>query len=174
MGVESSDVLELTAARHPDRRVGRLGFDLRHPYVEQCWGAAIGPSAVALLRRLPVLWAEGEPARVDAGQLAQSLGLGAGAGRLGRSLDRTVRFGLAEWAAPGQALRIYTEVPPLTERRLARLPEWTQRAHGRLLAEHLDRLAVVATPGVSAITARLDRFQDQARPTRSDVPGLGQ
>ena len=79
--MENSDVLELAAAPHPDPRVCRAGFDLTHPYVEQCWGAVIGPSGLAIMRRLPVLWTEREPARIGADELAHSLGLGGGTPR---------------------------------------------------------------------------------------------
>ena len=176
--MENSDVLELAAMPHPDRRVRQVGFDLTHPYVEQCWGAVIGPSGVAIMRRLPVLWIEREPARVRADDLGRSLGLGAGGGqnsRLQRSLERTVRFGLAEWAEPGRVLGVYTDVPPLRGRRLEQLPEWSRRAHDRLLSAHVDHLVSVGTgnPEVAAVSARLDRLQRPNGPDRTPVPTVG-
>jgi hypothetical protein len=158
--------------------VRRAGFDLTHPYVAQWWGAVIGPSGLALLRRLPVLWTEREPARIGADELAHSLGLGGGTAqnsRLQRTLERTVRFGLAECDQPGQTLSVYTEVSPLLGRRLDRLPEWSRRAHDRLLGQHVDRLAGLTepTPGVTAVTARLDRLRHPTGPGLAPVPVLG-
>lgn len=164
--------LELHARPHPDARVRRLGFDLTHPYVEQCWGAVLGPSGVAILRRMPVLWAHQEPVLAPADALAQALGLGSGTGQHGlfhRALDRLAMHHLAEWTEPGRSIAIYTEVEPLTDHRLTRVPEWTRDAHERLLGAHLDRIATVKdySPQVTEITARLDRFE---RPTASSLP----
>ena len=116
---------ELHARPHPDARVRQLGFDLAHPYVEQCWGALIGPSSVAILRRLPVLWAHQEPTRLPTDVLAQTLGLGPGtgpSGRFHRALDRLTRSRLAEWIEPGTAIAVYTEDAPRSQRGLGRLP----------------------------------------------------
>lgn len=181
----TSHDLEFSAVPHPDPRVRYAGFDLGHRYVEQCWGPVLGPSGVAILRRLPVLWATQEPARISSHDFARSLGLGGGSGsasRLQRSLDRTVRFGLAHWVEPGRALRVYTEVPPLGRYRLAKLPDWTRQAHDRLLGDHVDHL--IATTGghqqhqqhTPTITERLDRLQQPRTPPPSrisPVPGIG-
>lgn len=138
----ANDDLELCAAGHPDPRVHHAGFNLDHPYLEQCWAPILGPSGVAVLRHLPVLWAEDEPAHIGAGDLARSVGLGGGTGansRLQHTLDRTTRFGLAIWIEPGRALRVYTEIPPLDPHRLARLPERSRQAHDRLPTNHIDQ-----------------------------------
>lgn len=176
--MENSNVLELAAAPHPDPRVRRAGFDLTHPYVEQCWGAVIGPSGLAIMRRLPVLWTEQEPARISLAELARSLGLGAGTGensRLQRSLERMVRFGLAGWAEPERVLGVYSEVPPLRGRRLEQLPEWSRRAHGRLLGAHVDHLVADGnhSPEVAAVSARLDRLQRPNGPGLTPIPAVG-
>jgi hypothetical protein len=164
--------LELHARPHPDTQVRRLGFDLAHPYVEQCWGAVVGPSSVAILRRMPVLWTHHEPAVLPADELAESLGLAPGAGRHGRfnrALDRLAQFRLAEWIDPGRSIAVYTEVAPLRDQRLARLPQWTQEAHERLLDSHLDRIATVKdfSAQVAEVTARLDRLE---HPTAHAIP----
>ena len=127
------------------------------------------PSGVALLRRMPVLWTEHEPARVSSAELAATLGVPGGTGsqsRLNRTLDRLAHFGLAGWVGPG-AVGIYTEVAPLSEQRLGRQPEWTQAAHHRLVGQHLDSLANRGTnrSAVADITARLDQLQ-QPRPAQ--------
>jgi hypothetical protein len=170
--MENNHVLELAAVSHHDPRVRRVGFELSHPYVEQVYGAVIGPSGVMLLRRLPVLWREHEPARIPLAELARMLGLGTPSGntrRLERALDRIAGFHLARWAEPGQALEVYTEVPPARGRLLTRLPEWSRQAHDRLLGAHLDGLVGSRDREleVSGVKARLDRLQ------RADAPGLG-
>ena len=60
-------------------------------------------------------------------------------------------------------------------RRLDRLPEWSRRAHDRLLGQHVDQLAGVTdpTPEVTAVTARLDRLQHPTGPGLAPVPVLG-
>ena len=60
----------------PQPQGAAVGFALDDPYVEQVWVGVIGPSALLVLRRLPVLWHEREPAVVDLSELGQSLGLG--------------------------------------------------------------------------------------------------
>lgn len=157
----STHDLVVTAAPHPDPRVHRAGFGLDHPYLEQCWGAVLGPTGVAILRRLPTMWAHQEPVRIPAQDLGRSLGLGGGTGpnsRFRHSLDRTVRFRLADWIEPGRALRVYTEVPPLDPHRLAQLPDWSRNAHDRLLTAHLDQLTHRPDPA-RQITDRLERLQ---------------
>ena len=44
--MENHDVLTFTPVENPDPRVQRVGFDLTDPYVEQCWGPVVGPSAM--------------------------------------------------------------------------------------------------------------------------------
>lgn len=160
--------LELHALPHPDPRVRRLGFDLTHPYVEQCWSAVVGPSGIAILRRLPALWAHEEPARLPAGELARSLGLGSGTGqqdRFPRSVQRLVQFRLAVWLEQGAALGVYSEVAPMAEHHLRRVPDWTRSTHERLLGDHLDLIASGGrSTQVTGISVRLDRLQQAAAP----------
>jgi hypothetical protein len=174
--------LEIAATANPNHLVERMGFDLSHPYLEQCWAPVIGPSAVCFLRRVPALWAEGEPASIHVDELARSIGLGSKTGRrstFAGTLDRIVNARFAEWRIPGEALDVYLQVRPVPEQRLERVPEWCARAHGRLLASHLDGLASQGGPNKSAPTprapavdlaARLDRLQ---QPSSKPVPVLG-
>ena len=80
---------------------------------------------------------------------------------------------LADWGQPGRMLSVYTEVPPLQGRRLDRLPEWSRRAHGRLLGQHVDQLAGITgpPPGVTAVMARLDRLNHPTGPGLAPVLG---
>lgn len=164
--------IEIQALPHPDLRVRRLGFELTHPYVEQCWGAILGPSGVAVLRRMPTLWRESEPARMSSAEFAATFGLTGGTGEYGkfnRTLNRLVQFRLAHWVDEGAVLGVFTEVAPLSERALDRVPDWTRSAHQHLLGEHLDGIATRNDhrASVADISARLDRLQ---QPDRSEVP----
>jgi hypothetical protein len=158
--------------------VRRVGFTLHDPYVEQVWAGVIGPSALLVLRRLPVLWREREPAVVDLRELGQSLGQGpsiARTGRTRRTIERLVGFGMAH-RLPGDELGVHTEVAPLTDRQLARVPGWTRQLHDRLLGMHLDRLALAHTdrtlgPDQSLDIARLDHLQHR-RPAITRGLGL--
>ena len=136
-------LLEIAGVAHPAADIRQVGFDLSHPYVEQCWGPILGPSVVCLLRRLPVLWRDAEPLVINADELARSLGLGTHRGnrsRFGHALDRVVEARFAEQRGP-EAIDVYLQVPPVSRHRLHRLPEPAVRAHHRLLGEHLDALA---------------------------------
>jgi hypothetical protein len=53
--MEPPEVLAIHAVPHPNPKVRRVGFTLDDPYVEQVWAAVIGPSALLVLRRLPML-----------------------------------------------------------------------------------------------------------------------
>lgn len=162
--MERHEVLTFTPVDHRDARVHRTGFDLNDPYVEHCWGSLIGPSATLLLRRMPTLWIEREPATIAHGELSRTLGLGGGSGansRLLRSINRVVRYGLATWDREGTGLDVYLQVPELRARQLEGLPEWTRRAHFRLLDAHLQSITERGGIGrdVAVISARLDRVQ---------------
>jgi hypothetical protein len=180
--MEPPEVLAIHAVPHPNPKVRRVGFALDDPYVEQVWAGVIGPSALLVLRRLPVLWREREPALVDLRELGQSLGLGpslARSGRTWRTIERLVGFGMAHWL-PGDELGVRTEVAPLSGRQLARLPGWTRQVHDRLLGTHLDRLTLAHTDptlgpdpslDTARVTARLDHLQHR-RPAITRGLGL--
>ena len=156
-----------TAVPHPNPKVRRLGFTLDDPYFfEQVWAGVIGPSALLVLRRVPILWREREPAVVD----LRELGLGPSLARSGctwRTIERLVGSWMAHWP-PGGELGVHTEVAPLSGRQLARVPEWTRQVHNRLLGTHPDRLTLAHTDptldpdhalDTARITARLDHLQ---------------
>lgn len=170
-------VLTIHAVPHPEPHVGQVGFPLDHPYVEQCLSAVIGPSCTLLLRRLPLLWREHEPAVIDTSDLSRSLGLGGNTrhknSRFWRSIERFTQYGLATLSQP-DVLEVYVTVRPLGPLKVRQLPEWSQQVHHRLLGEHLDRLAAggyhrEGTP-LDHLSARLDRLAHDPV-TRS--PGLG-
>jgi hypothetical protein len=140
--MENPSSLEVHPAPHPKLEAHRAGFPLDHPYLEQCWTPVLGPSSVLLLRRIPWLWRESAPAEVDVGELGAQLGLGHGDGRhspMARTVERIVRFRFASWSGPG-TLDVFTEVPPLPDRHLDRVPRWCVERHEQLLTAHLDAL----------------------------------
>ena len=169
------DDLAINAVPHPSPKVRQVGFDLDDPYVERCWAAVVGPTSVLLLRRLPVLWRQAEPARVDPSELSLSLGLGDATSphqRFWNTLERLTQFGLARHGP--DSLDVFTAVAPLSPRLLQRVPEWSRREHYRLLDQHLDKLATNPSPNgtgpAADITARLDRLE---RPLPADLPAPG-
>lgn len=177
--MERDRKLCFTPVDHPDARVQRVGFDLTHPYVEQCWSAVVGPSSTLLLRRLPALWVARVPAEIGASELSQSLGLGAGAGehsRIVNTLQRLVRFGLATPAADGAGLDVYRHVAPLAPRQLARLPEWTRDTHERMFGAHLEQVDHSARhqANIASLTVRLDRLQHGPERATTDLTPHGQ
>ena len=164
MVMENRTVLTFNLVEHPDARVQRVGFDLTDPYVEHCWGPVLGPTSTLLLRRMPLLWAEREPATITHGELAKTLGLGGNGGensKLMRSIDRLVQFRLAAWQVPGQSLDVRRQVPGLSPGQVELLPVWSKRLHERLLDERVNGLLErdENAAKVATITARLDRLQ---------------
>lgn len=172
------DRLEIHPAAYPNLEVHRAGFPLDHPYLEQCWSPILGPSSVLLLRHTAQLWRDSDPAVVDSADLAQQIGLGKGRGThspLGHTLNRIVRFRFAQWSGPG-VLDVYTEVRPLRERDLSRVPAWSAGRHDELLSRHLDSLGAspptaVPTDHASLMAQRLDEFASSR--SHSMQSGLG-
>ena len=175
--MERDQVITLNPVSHPDRRVRQVGFGLTDPYVEQCWSAVVGPSTTLLLRRLPELWREHQPAQIEASELGRSLGLSPSMAKhspLAYTLGRLVRFRFARPVGQQRDnLDVFVEVAPLMAHQLAKVPQWTRNAHDRLLDAHLAQFDGVSEhqAKIDAATARLDRAQfghDQA-PTAAPV-----
>ena len=167
--MHDDQILTFTPVDHPDPRVQQVGFDLTDPYLEQCWSAVVGPSSVLLLRRVATLWIDRVPAEIAAGELAQSLGLGNGAGsssRFAATLDRVVRFGLARTGPDSASIDVHRQVAPLSPRQLDRLAPWTRQTHDRLFGERLDLLA---GRGATAAEQRGDLAAERALKGRRGV-----
>lgn len=177
--MEHDRVLTFTPVNHPNHQVRKVGFDLSDTYVEQCWSAVVGPSAVVLLRRMPELWRHEVPAMIPADELSRSIGLGAGTGpnsRLASTTDRLVKFGLARRGGDPDRFEVYLEVAPLQARQLDRMPEWTQATHERLFSAHLEGFDGVAQhrTKVASAAVDLDRFRERAARTTSTTPAARQ
>jgi len=137
--------LTVVAVPHRNPQTNRVGFDIASEYVERCWTASLGCTAIMLLRRLAAEFADAEVVTLDLPDLAASLGLRWTAGKdspLTHTIERLVRFGFASWQA-GE-LHVFTSVPPVSPRVLATRPQRVRDDHALLLAVHLDRLAVTA------------------------------
>lgn len=118
-----------------DELVEAHGHDPRGPYARQFWLPLVGPSTL-LTAGLLVGGLERAPAgfRVDLVRLGQALGVPGAAGanaKIVRTLDRLVRFGLAELHAGGPVplLRVRRAWPPLTARQRSRLPSFLAESH---------------------------------------------
>jgi hypothetical protein len=115
-----------------DPMIDTLGHDPRSWYVEQFWLPVIGPTATWLLRRIVARF-DGEPKGfdLDLDETALALGLGGRESRhspFGRALARCVSFKLAR-PLGADALTVRRRIPPLTLRRLDRLPPSLQALH---------------------------------------------
>ncbi|MCB0951179.1 MAG: hypothetical protein KDB13_00310 [Microthrixaceae bacterium] len=177
--MERDRILRFTPVDHPDIRVRRVGFDLRDPYVEQCWSAVVGPSSTLLLRRMPDLWATNPPGEIEATELSRSLGLGLGVGdrsRLMSTMNRLVQYRLARPVPDGAGLEVFRQVSPLTPHQLGRVPQWTRDTHERLLGTHLEQFEDIAQhqANVASITARLDRIQNGTSRSTNGIATHGQ
>jgi hypothetical protein len=122
-----------------DAVIDTLGFDPRSIYCERFWLPSLGPTALLLMRRFAVCFDE-HPAGTDVNlpELAQSLGLGIGAGPngpIGRTIGRLTQFDLAQDAGGGLAVR--RRLPPINRRHVRRLPVHLQQAHEEWLAAQL-------------------------------------
>ena len=121
-------------------------------YVERLWLPLLGPTSTALLRVLAEeLDEKGSGTIVEASRLARGLGLGAGTGvesALSRAIRRLERFRLVK--AEGDVLRVRTEVPPLSDHDVSRLPDDLRTIHQRLThARTTDRQRGTRPAGAS-------------------------
>ncbi|HWL44477.1 MAG TPA: hypothetical protein VNQ73_16170 [Ilumatobacter sp.] len=158
--MDDQQQLVLRASQHPNNVIARLGFDLRHRYLEECWAPVIGPASVLLLRRLPDLWRNEEPARLTAGDLGRHLGL-AGSGTE-HTLRRLERFGFARFGQTGE-VEVFTTAGPVHADQLDRLPPASRVEHHRMVA---DQFATALDPDRNSATVsrRLDQLQNRSRP----------
>lgn len=108
-------------------------------YVERLWLPLVGPTALLLLRYLAeILDEKGDGAQVEMSAIAVALGLGSHAqpgarSALGRGIRRLERFGFAQHVE--DELKVRVEVPPVSERDLARLPRSLRVRHEHSLGQ---------------------------------------
>lgn len=165
--MQNHTVLTFTPVDHPDAHVQRVGFDLADPYLEQCWGPVIGPSATLLLCRMSTQWSDRVPATITQGELARSLGLGAGTlanSRLVHAVDRTVRFGFASGTSKGVRSTCSSKHLGWFSAGCSGSlggPDKRTSGSSTLLDAHRSHFSVLddTVRKVAAMTARLDRLQ---------------
>jgi hypothetical protein len=127
----ASRTLVIRTSQHPDPSVRDGGRTLTDPYLEHCWVAVLGPTAVLALRRLAVLASGGRVVSIAVEDLAASLGVGRGTGRhaqITRTLDRIVAFRFATWSGIDE-LTVFETVPVLGRNQLERAPLLTRELH---------------------------------------------
>lgn len=124
----------LTVEPLPDPVVEAAGHDPRSAYAHEFWLPILGPSVMAVTRKLiERMESGGGTAAVDVTELAASVGLGRHCAsselprnsRIVATLARMCQFGLAEaHSGPGGTalLRVRTAWAPLTRRQAERLP----------------------------------------------------
>jgi hypothetical protein len=181
--MEPPEVLAIHAVPHPNPKVRRVGFTLDDPSVEQVWAGVIGPSALLVLRRLPALWCESEPAVVDMRELGQSLGLGrslARSGRTWRTIERIVGFGIWPTGCRATSSAYAPRWRPSKPASSPDYPSGPARSTTSCSALDLDQLALGHTDraldpdwslDTARITARLDHLQHR-RPAITRGVGL--
>jgi hypothetical protein len=114
-----------------DEVVDPIGHDPRSQYVELFWLNVLGPTTTWLLRRL-VGGLDQYPGgyELDLEQTAKALGLGYTFGTVSpftRALQRCVLFGVAHTVDGGLAVR--RRLPEVSQRQLARMPDYLRQAH---------------------------------------------
>ena len=111
-------------------------------YLEIFWLPIMGPSATFLVRRLAgTLEMIPEGFSVGMNDLGRELGLGTSDTKnapLQRAISRLVRFGLANWNAPGE-LSVRSTVRRLSRYQVSSLPDALQAAHRAITEREPER-----------------------------------
>lgn len=115
-------------------------FPVSHRYVEVLWTPLLGPTQVMLLRRLSEI-ASPAGSEVEVADLAVAIGSRtrsaspAGSNSaVARAIERLARFRFVYRPSP-TTLAVVTDVPPLSERDLQRLPHHFRELHQALIDE---------------------------------------
>jgi hypothetical protein len=166
--------LRLERIRHPSPLVQLSGIGLDSAYVEHCWLPVVGPSVVALLRRTCDLTVSG-PSRIEAVELSQLLGFGAGSNdlsansSLGHTLARAHRFGVGRLGSVPPRFGAYEMVGPVPARLARRLPAWSRHRHSEELTRVGERLAAAGID-TSSLGASWHPLRVAATPADPDDP----
>lgn len=158
--------LLLIASSHPDPIIAEHGFDLQHPYIEQCWAQTVGPTATLLLRRLPDMWRFRQPASTTVGEIASTLGVTPSAMRHGlRQLE--AHYFTNRLSRDGH--EVYATVAPLSADLLERAPITVRHSHSQLITPALRPIVDAptcepATSPIANIARRLNRLQTDPGP----------
>lgn len=126
----------------PDPIVEMVGLDARGPYAERFWLPILGPTSIALLRRLnEELERTPRGFVLDLDDAARWLGVGVRSNTRGpivRTIERCCSFGLTSLDEAGELL-VRRHAPPLTRRQVGHLPAELQMEHARWKREGVGR-----------------------------------
>ncbi len=134
----------LTVRRWPDPVLDTIGHDPRGWYVEAFWLPVVGPTAIALLRRL----VDGldrcpDGFEVSYVELAQSLGLGerpaSNSAPLTRALRRLHSFRFVQLDEGARTVDVRLHVPVMHRKHIRRLPDTVRAAHHEWAEAQLAR-----------------------------------
>jgi hypothetical protein len=134
----------LAVRRWPDPVLDTIGHDPRGWYVEAFWLPVVGPTAVALLRRL-VDGLERHPDgfEIPYVELATSLGLGerppSNSAPLTRALRRLHSFRFVQLDEGARSLDVRMHVPVMHRKHVRRLPDVVRAAHHEWAEAQLTR-----------------------------------
>jgi hypothetical protein len=151
----------LPVVRWSDPLIEDLGYEAGSRYVETYWAPALGPSAIAVLRRLSEgLASAPDGLVVPLGELSRAIGLGGTIrpdARLVLALARIADFGFA--MVDGERYAVRSSLPPLTRRQMARLPRSVAAAHDAEFDDELDGRA----PLRAALVVELEHAKAEHR-----------
>jgi hypothetical protein len=162
--------IRLIRRPHPNRMVRASGLEPTDPYLEWCWLPVVGPSTVALVRRVADLTRSSGEARIPLSDLGRLLGLGAVEvpshnNKLVRTMARAEQFGLAftNVGVPGESVTfgIHSHVALVPARLLDRLPEVARQRHAAAVEAANEALTAAGLPAL--LSARPAGVRDPER-----------
>src|SRR5215204_2139582 len=151
--------IRLIRRPHTNPIVRACGIDPTDPYLEWCWLPVVGPSTVALVRRVAELTSTRGEARIPLADLGRLLGLGAVDvpacnNKLVRTLARAEQFALAftSIGVPGEHVTfgIHDQVELVPARLLERLPEVARLRHVAAVEAANEALAAAGLPALGS------------------------
>jgi hypothetical protein len=129
---ESQPAPQITIRLAHDPLRAEHGYRIDSAYVETFWLSHLGPSAVCVLR-LVARTAEPDAITIPLTALGAACGIpGSGAKHsvIGRTLDRLIRFGAAQWVGGDRtSLRIWSHLGPVPLSLQQKWPDWLQAEH---------------------------------------------
>lgn len=117
----------------PDPMIDTIGHDPRSRYAERFWLPVLGPMSLILLRHLADKFdTHPDGVQLEVAETSMALGVGQRDGTSSpmiRSLGRLEQFDLACTDPRTPTIAVRRNVPPLSRRRVARLPADLQAEH---------------------------------------------
>lgn len=155
--VDSDERPCLLVTRWSDPVIDVVGYDAAGDYPERFWMPIMGPSSVALLRRLnSELERAPEGFPLDLGEAARWLGVATRTdprGTIVRTVERCCTFGLAR-SAGHRHLAIRRFVPPLSYRQIRHLPDGLREEHVEWQRQAIQRCSPEGAEGSSDVVQR--------------------